>query len=289
MAPVDHSISVCPHRHRQGRRAGFALVLVLWVMALLALIVSAVITATRTRHDLTRYGAAQTQAKAVAEGGLYRTIHALLSRNGAGEPWQFGIDRSVAVGKSWARVQVRHEGGKLDLVAGSPKFIAELFRQCGLDRRDADALAADIVRVRRTAETGKGSGLTGLGDLVQLTGLTPADSLELQPLVTVHSASPDPIEPVTAPVLAARADWLGLSGSERRAAERRNRDRTIGRSHDLVEIRSTARIDGGADYVITAVVRLLPGTRTPFTIQSWERDYSDPGPLSGGSRLDCRR
>ncbi|MGF1456014.1 MAG: hypothetical protein ACFB6R_11655 [Alphaproteobacteria bacterium] len=277
------------HADPRRPRAGFALVLVLWVMALLALIVSAVITATRTRHDLTRYTAAEAQAKAVAEGGLYVAIHALLSRDGAADPWRFDTERSVRVGRAWARVRVRHEGGKIDLVAASPDLMVALMRRCGLDRSAAEALTADIIGLRRMAEAGEGAGLTGLGDLTRFTDLTPADGLQLQALATVHSGNPEPVAPIRAPAQAAWADWLDLSASERRAIFRKSRDRSIGRSHDLLEIRSAAAMVNGTDYTIVAVVRLLPGTRTPFAILSWERHFGDPGPLAEGGRLACPR
>ena len=65
-------------------QSGIALVIVLWVIALLAVIAVSFTTATRGQANLVRNLVENAKAEALADAGLYRAIHGLLSPKSGG-------------------------------------------------------------------------------------------------------------------------------------------------------------------------------------------------------------
>ena len=89
---------------------GFALVIVLWVVALLSIVAASLAFSMRTETTLAHDLVAQAQARALAEAGLYRGIlRAYQPRSLAplarrwkppSDPLRGGVDHGVAAGRS---------------------------------------------------------------------------------------------------------------------------------------------------------------------------------------------
>ena len=156
-------------------QSGIALVIVLWVIALLAVIAVSFTTATRGQANLVRNLVENAKAEALADAGLYRAIlglleplsrQRLLERRPELEPvllpepgdtlgpetdhgWR--VDGTVYVwpfggGRVW--VSIQDEGGKIDLNAAPDELLRGLFLSVGLDEDASAALVDAIVDFR---------------------------------------------------------------------------------------------------------------------------------------------
>src|SRR5579864_8944428 len=97
------------------RQRGIALVLVLWVMALLAVMVVGFAGDARTELKLARNQAEAAQARAIADTGVSLALLNLLESTEE-TAWHLdGEAHSLAYGDGAIRVSVQDEGGKIDL------------------------------------------------------------------------------------------------------------------------------------------------------------------------------
>ena len=156
-------------------QSGIALVIVLWVIALLAVIAVSFTTATRSQANLVRNLVENAKAEALADGGVYRAILGLLeplSRQrlperrpeleqvllpepgdtlGPETDHGWRVDGTVYVwpfggGRVW--VSIQDEGGKIDLNAAPDELLRGLFLSVGLDEDASAALVDAIVDFR---------------------------------------------------------------------------------------------------------------------------------------------
>lgn len=199
------------HRHtRPGIQSGIALVLVLWVLALLSAIAGSLVFSSRTEVSMAGNLASLAQAEALADAGVYKAIHELarpqtdLQRwkgDGLIRPWNFQGTR--------LRVKILDESAKVDLNAAPTVLLKGLFRALGVGEADADALAdavadwrdADDLRGLHGAEkadyaaAGKAYGPANapfetIDELRQVLGISDELFRKLELLVTVHSRQP---------------------------------------------------------------------------------------------------
>ena len=236
-----------PHRQRPAR--GAALLLVLWLIALLTALVGAFALTARTEHlqgqVLSRGVVAQEAARAGVEYALTRIATA--------DPRQRWLTDGRAYHWSWpepaggvAEVEIRivDEQGKVDLNLADAALLAGLMRVLGSERAAADQLAAAILDWRDPDSLNQPAGgaedgdyaaagrrygaadapLESVAELEQVLGMTPALYAKLAPYLTVYSglARPDPAfasGPVltalgldATQVLAARQAWTPASG-----------------------------------------------------------------------------
>src|SRR5215831_14738479 len=133
--------------HKTRRQRGIALVLVLWVMALLAVMVVGFAGDARTELKLARNQADAAEARAIADTGVSLALLNVLDENQS-TTWHLdGEPHSLAYGDGAIRVSVQDEGGKIDLNLAAPTLLAGLFRTLGI--AGAEALAAAIQDWRR--------------------------------------------------------------------------------------------------------------------------------------------
>lgn len=203
---------------------GAALLLVLWLVALLAAVVGTFALSARTEHLQGQVLARGLEAREAARAGIeYAIVRAgqadsrlRWAADGGEHAWQYGDAKVV--------VRMVDEQGKVDLNMADAGLIAALLRELGSDGRQAMQLAGAILDWRDAdgltqpaggaeapayAEAGRGYGpadapLESVAEIEQVLGMTPALYARLAPLVTVYSglARPDPAF-APAPVLAA--------------------------------------------------------------------------------------
>jgi len=139
---------------RRGER-GFALVVVIWGLGLIALLALTVVTAERYRILAAANLIENAKAEALAEAGvnLVRLELASALVTGALTTGRFATNGAPHVctmpGRALAALTAEDEGGKVDLNTAAPKLVSALLRGFGAGFDEADRLAASIVEFSR--------------------------------------------------------------------------------------------------------------------------------------------
>jgi general secretion pathway protein K len=194
------------------KRAGFALLAVVWGVGLIAILVVAFMTNGRLRLQTAHNIASATEAGFVAESAINLATLALLSKKDAAVAAQpadaeiyDGSPRFCVLDRAAVAIAVEEEGGKIDINAAAPELLQLALVGLGLEERAARDVASSIVvfrtapagaeQIRATPESDKPiAPKEGLFETVleldQVSGVTPALFRDLVPFVTVHSKSP---------------------------------------------------------------------------------------------------
>jgi general secretion pathway protein K len=228
------------------RHAGIALVLVLWVLALLSTMALALMATQRTETALTRNHISTAQGRALAEAGIYYAIaRGLVYRassdsekwepDGTLHPWQFGGSR--------VETAIISEHAFIDLNFAGAELLDGLLQTAGVDESEIPSLRDAILDWRdentehrlRGAEDdayateGRAYGaadilFSSVSELRQVLGMTREIYRVVAPALTVYSGKSQ-VNPWFAPpqVLAALpgmhedglADYLELRASHR--------------------------------------------------------------------------
>ncbi len=133
---------------RHGER-GFALLLVLWSMSLLALLGAQITGGGRTETRLSAAMLLRAQLESAADAATYETIWHLVSGPDAWPPDSADIHLSEA--GTDVVVTLLDDRGKLDLNAVPPEVAASFFAVLGSDRQSARDLA-DRITLWRTGQ-----------------------------------------------------------------------------------------------------------------------------------------
>lgn len=142
-------IVALPNRH-QGQ-SGIALVMVLWMLALLSVIAGSLVFATRTETLIAGNLATLAKAEALADAGVYRAIMEM-ARPKTTDPLQWradGLSRQWDYQQATLAITIIDESGKIDLNMASRPLLVSLFKSIGAP--DPDALA-DAVADWRDAD-----------------------------------------------------------------------------------------------------------------------------------------
>ncbi len=209
---------------RRSREAGVALVLVLWMLALLTVIAQNLAFSSRTDILVATNLAAQAQAQAYADAAVFRAAHQLAnfpaSNPNTLDPTRWkpdGLERLWRFGNAELRVTILGEAGKLGLNTAPPQLFVGLFLSAGLGQAEAEALAdaildwrdADDLRHPRGAERadylaaglrhGPANGhFIAIDELQQVIGMTQTLFRLIEPLISVHNHQAG-IDTATAP------------------------------------------------------------------------------------------
>jgi general secretion pathway protein K len=277
-----------------ARRRGAALLLVLWLIALMTAVVGAFAMTARVEHMqgrvLSRGVVADQAARAGLEYAMTRVTDLEQNRqwlpDGRPYRWPFG-DAEVTV-------RIIDETGKVDLNAADFTLLAGLIEAVGGERDVARKIAAAVLDWRdpdnlSQAEGGaedpqyaaderpygaKDGPFETVPELELVLGMTPELFAKLAPHLTVYSGQPQPNQAyASGAVLAA----MGLDAE--RILEERLRPRLPGEGGALVgvgtgtySIDSRARLRDGRVSVLRAVVRAgnsgLPGSA--YTPLRWD-------------------
>jgi general secretion pathway protein K len=242
--------------HRRPGERGIALVMVLWVVAFLAVVLSAFAGESRIALDIARNRLAAAEAETAADAGVALALSGVAAAvseaaRAPGAPpaegtWEAdGAVHALQWQGAELRVRVDNESGKIDLNAAPDDVFVALFQALGIAPGQAADLATALIewRKRRIAALGIATRRpaapaarlsdqpTGpffaLEELKRVPGVTPDLYAAIAPYVTVWSKQPVP-DPRTAsrPVLLTipgadptRVDaWLALRNRQQAAA-----------------------------------------------------------------------
>lgn len=258
----------------RGER-GFAIVAVVWAVALLSVMALDVLAAARREAGNAETSIGRAQLEAAADAGVALATHALLS--GARE-----IPDVLEFDGTALSIAVEDETGKIDLNAANPRLLRQLFEALEVpsgraealvaaleDWRDQDRIARprggaefdDYRRAGRLAPPRDGV-LHSVEELVEVVGFTPELVSRAAPALTVYTRAAQPDRARAGPLVLAS---LGGGPAGTPALELRPPPAT-GR---VVSIRVVARRGVGARLERVAVVRLTGNPREPVYVQGW--------------------
>src|SRR5579883_2372604 len=138
--------------NREARENGFALLLVVWVVAILAVLAAGFAATTRSDTRLARNLAEGARARALAEAGVSMAIAGLIATDPRHQWRADGAAHVFSFGGGSIRVRVEDEGGKIDLNTSPPELIAGLCNELGIDS-DVQGAILQAVIARRTVVT----------------------------------------------------------------------------------------------------------------------------------------
>jgi general secretion pathway protein K len=264
-----------------------ALLLVIWVLALLSLLAAGLTVAARSEAVLVRNREQSAQAQAIAEAGVSLAILSLLEIDPAAQWRADGEERHFAVGGGRVGVAVQDEGGKIDINQADEILLSSFFSQFVEPRTAADLASAIVARrTRRLGETTPAASVRAalfatVDEVREVPGVDPPLFEQIAPFLTVYSGQPR-VNPLTAP----RDVLLALPGAapaeiDRLLAMRRSEttspglagaDSYLSQSQArVVSIRAAGETDSGSVFVRETVVTLLRNPVEPYRILTWRR------------------
>lgn len=298
-------------RHRNGGQRGFALLVVLSALGLLAVVAAGFTHVARTHIKLAAVAGAEARSEALADAGVHIAILDLAAaRESAAGHRRFTLDStplfcSASDGATLA-IAVQDEAGKVDLNIASPMVIRALVLGIGLpageaaadailDYRDEDnarrasgAERAEYLAAGRRHGPRNGPFLA-VEELASVLGLTQADADRLRPLVTIHSGLTGidaSVAPATLVEALARGVEHGgglgqLDGGPGLDAVEPSTLRPelpqlppqlrAASMRRAFSVRAQARLAGGATFVREAVVEFVTGRAGSFQLRRWHR------------------
>ncbi|HRP73669.1 MAG TPA: type II secretion system protein GspK [Luteimonas sp.] len=272
---------------------GVALVLVLWLTALLAALVGAFAMTAQVEYLRGRTLGGGLVATQAARAGLEFAMTRVSDPDPARQWLTDGRRYRWAFADAEVEIRIVDESGKIDLNAADAATLAALLRAVGAGPRDADAVAAAIVDWRdaddltqpqggaedpQYAAAGRPYGAKDapfetVAEVEQVLGMTPALYAALAPHLTIYSGLP---VPDTRFATSAALQALGIDPEPVLA----NRERPalavdpgfMGAGSGTYSIDSHARLRDGRESVLRAVVRLGPSgvPGSAYTVLRWE-------------------
>jgi general secretion pathway protein K len=211
---------------RDRRQAGFALLVVLWTLSLLALLGTQLVAAGRGEAQLARNLVDAAALEAATDGAVQQAIFGLLERPERRWPAD-GTEHFIRLGPTVIAVRVDDEGGKINPNIASDRLLQGLLLRVGAQPAVAASVAAAMLDWR-TASTqprplgakapqyvaaGRDYGPPGtefrsIDELGLVLGMTPELLARLRPHMTVFSDA-DPDGSTRDPVVAATLIDLG--------------------------------------------------------------------------------
>jgi general secretion pathway protein K len=211
---------------RSRRSRGFALLIVLWTIALAALIATEVTTLGRSETRIAANLRAAATVQAAADGAVYDAIYGIMTNDQAwSDP---GMLHTVAIGPILIVVTAADERGKININNASTSLLAALCVQVGIDgetaKRVATAIAAwrgdmnadpALISAWRARYMTAGYGyippfahFQTVDEVTLVFGVTPEIFARLRPHITVYGAGnimPKSADPVVRAALRANA------------------------------------------------------------------------------------
>ena len=299
------------------RQRGVALVLVIWLAALLMVIASSFIFAARTDSLVIRNTLSMVRAEAVADAAVHRAVFETYRSDNAPEIWKRdGAPREWSFDGVSVVVELRDESAKIDVNTASDALLRGLLVSVGLEDGEADKLLdaildwrdQDTLRRPNGAEEPeyRAAGLTyapanspfqAIEELQLVLGMRPDIYRRLAPLATVYSRQAG-VYPNTAP----REVLMAIPGMTSEVVdaylERREAARAAGQpipsfpeagaysgppTSLIASIRATARLEDGTVFVRDAVALLRPTPQRQVTFLAWRAATApdDPKPATG--------
>lgn len=267
---------------RTGDR-GFALLIVLWALVLLALIVTEMGTSGRMESKIARNLMANATAEAAADGAVHQAVFHL--SDGSDQGWQAdGALRHITVGAVPVDVRIDDEAGKVNPNLADPVLIQALLVVLGADQNLAPALTQGIIDWRggtppeqqaTVIQRYRAAGLKyqpsfspfeSVDDVGLVLGMPPDLAARLAPHLSVHQigiADPARADPVVARALSQMPGVTGFATPP------------VPMAYRSVTIVAAAHLPEGGQFTRRAVVRIGPGLPRGYALLVWDAPRAD--------------
>ena len=262
---------------------GFALLIVLWTLVLLALLTAQVTGAGRVQAETAAALRESAQLQQAADGAVQETIWHML--DGAGDYWPPGAGTHIIKeAGATVRVDVIDDRGKMDVNQVPPGLLAGLFLVLGADNSTAQALGTAVGDWRSQAAPGDaaqsvpaeyrmdgrawgppGQEMERLDELLLVRGMTPALYQAVLPYLTLNLEQGPWLQYAPPAVLAAIARAKRAAGISVDAAD--------ARGPSVLQLIAEADGPHGARFVRHVTMRLdgtLSGPAWKYRIMSWD-------------------
>jgi general secretion pathway protein K len=263
------------------RDGGFALIIVLWTLVLIAFIVAHVSASGRTEIRIAGNLVANSVAQAAADGAIFEAIFNLSDPRPEAR-WSIdGNAHKLMIGKSEVTLRLDDEASRINPSSASPALLEALLRAGGSDEESARRLAAaigdwvgsaanprpqsTIISEYRAAGLDygpPGAPFETLDELDRVLGMTPATLMAIRNHLTLFGP-PEPNPATTDPVVAAA---LALLPQASAVAGNTNLS-----PPDALTVRITAVAagPGNASVARSAIVRTGASAPQGYTVLAW--------------------
>ncbi|WP_249675927.1 type II secretion system protein GspK [Pseudomonas abieticivorans] len=234
---------------------GVALLLVLWVLALLSVLLAGLAGWVQLENRQALWQRQHTQALMAAEAGLSLAVMGLSDPAQRRQWVADGRVQGLSFDTAQLRVSVRSERGKLDLNAASADDFGRLLQGCGAPKALAQALGQALDQRRGNGQ----APLRMVEEVRQLPGLSQPLYRCVEPQVTLWSGLERP-DPGFATRLLKRL--LSLPNATAMGAD----------PGQIVSVRSVATLPNGAGATLRVTLLLNPSTEgaRPYRVLHWQ-------------------
>jgi general secretion pathway protein K len=276
LAPLrESSAAAC----RQSR--GFALIIVLWTLVLIAFIVAQLTSSGRTEIRIADNLVADAVAEAADDGAIFAALFNLANPDPA-QRWPLdGTIHELTIGNSRVMVRLEDEAGRINPNSASPALLEALLRVTGSDPESARRLAGAISEWVGSAPVARpqnavladynaagldygppSAPIETLDELGRVMGMTPAVLAAIRPHLTLFGP-PEPNPASADPVVAAALAEISAAPQTPIPANQPPPDLLT------VRIEASAVGPGSARVMKTAIARvgaMLPGG---YSVLAW--------------------
>jgi general secretion pathway protein K len=271
---------------RQSR--GFALIVVLWTLVLIAFIVAQLTSSGRTEVRIAGNLVADAAADAADDGAIFAAIFNLSDPNPA-QRWPLdGAARELTVGDSRVMVRLEDEAGRINPNLASPALLEALLRVTGSEPESARRLAGTIGEWVGSASVARpqnavladysaagldygppSAPIETLDELGRVIGMTPVVLAAIRPHLTLFGP-PDPNPASADPVVAAALAQASPTSQAPPIAPNQP-------PLDLLTVRIEASAVGPSNARVskTAIVRVGAMLPSGYTVLAWGSEALD--------------
>ena len=266
---------------RQRRSRGFALLIVLWTLVLIAFVVAHITASGRTEIRIADNLVDNAVARAAADGAISEAIFNL-SNPRPEQRWPLdGAPRELAVGDSRIALRLEDEASRINPNLASPLLLQALLQNLGANPQVARRLAGAIAEWVGSAQDSRppeavladyraagldyqppGAPLESLNELGRVIGVTPAVLAALWPHLSLYAPA-EPSRRGTDPVVAAALAMAAQSGEATTQTEPTPPDIVTAR------ITAVASGPGKAEVERIAVVRTGAALAGGYAVLAW--------------------
>jgi general secretion pathway protein K len=272
-----------PPDPEKAGEGGFALLIVLWTLVLIALVVSHLAASARTEARIAANLRSNAMAEAEADGAVYEAVFHLIDQSD--RHWEAdGAEHHIDHSGQSVSIRIVPLDGRINPNLATTIWISALLRETGTEPSRADAVAQAIVDWRTPADdqhpiearsvayraAGMAQGPPGepfetLDELGQVLGVTKATLAAIKPHMTVFTKSALDVhraDPVVARVHQ-RLVAEGLEQPDTEANPAPPASETV-----AIEVQAAAE---GARFTRYAVVLVEPGLAEGYSVLYWDR------------------
>jgi general secretion pathway protein K len=260
------------------RSGGFALIIVLWTLVLIAFITTHLVATGRVELQVAGNLVANAVTKAAADGAVYQAVFNQMDPT-VDDRWPLdGSAHVMTIGDCRVTIRLTDEAGRINPNLAAPELLAALLQVTGSDAANAQQLAAAIAewisapagqaqgtvlaeyRAAGLDYSPPGEPLESLDELRQVRGMTPATFDAIRPHLSLFAPAVPTLtyaDPVVTAAMAATGNT--------QATPPQQSDTLI------VHISAAAEGPGNAGATHVAIVQLTPGAGS-YSILATDQD-----------------